>query len=264
MSSNLSVFDSDQFGSVRVVEQDGGLWFVAKDVADSLGYTWAGIRNIQHVPDEWRGVESVSTPSGIQEMLCLSEQGVYFFLARSDKPKALPFQKWLAGDVLPSIRRNGLYATPDTLEKLISDPDTTIKLLQTIKAEREQRLALEEQARLDRPKVLFAEAVDASQSSILIGDFAKILRQNGLNMGQNRLFDWLRDNGYLMLKGQSRNLPTQRSMELGLFEIKERAISNPDGAIRLVKTTRMTGKGQLYFAQKLLPGMELELAEGAV
>ena len=175
------------------------------------------------------------------------EQGLYFFLARSDKPMALPFQKWLAGDVLPSIRRHGLYATPNTVEAMIADPDTAIMLLQNLKRERDRRASLEAQAAIDRPKVIFADAVDASHTSILVGDFAKILHQNGFSIGQKRLFEWMREHGYLMKYGDSRNMPTQRSMEMKLFEIKERTINNPDGSIRITKTTKLTGKGQIYF-----------------
>lgn len=246
--SGITVFENPAFGSFRVViGPDGEPQFAARDVAAALGIVWNGTTTIKHIPEEWRGVISGNTPSGEQEMLCLSEQGLYFFLARSNKPGALPFQKWLAGDVLPSIRRHGMYATSQTVEAMLADPDTAITLLQNLKKERERRAALEAQSALDRPKVVFADAVDASHTSILLGDFAKILHQNGVSMGQKRLFEWMRERGYLMKYGDSRNMPTQRSMEMKIFEIKERTINNPDGSIRITKTPKLTGKGQIYF-----------------
>jgi anti-repressor protein len=249
-----SVFLHSQFGSIRVIDRDGNPWFVAKDVAEALGYTWNGESRIAHIPAEWRGVTSVVTPSGVQEMLYLTEQGLYFFLGRSDKEAALPFQKWLAGEVLPAIRKHGGYLTPSTIEAALTDPDTIIRLATTLKEERQKRIALEGQAAIDRPKVIFADAVDASRSSILIGDLAKLLRQNGVIIGQNRLFGWLRENGFLMRHGERKNMPTQYAMEHGLFEIKERTICNPDGSSRITRTTKATGKGQIALINRFLQG----------
>ena len=246
--ANIAVFTNPAFGNVRIIhDKNGELLFVAKDVAESLGYTWNGLPRIAHVPEEWRMVTSVVTTAGEKESHVLTEQGLYFFLARSDKPGALPFQKWLAGDVVPSIRRNGMYATPQTVEAMLADPDTTIRILTELKAERQRSRELASQVAIDRSKVVFADAVDASKTAILIGDFAKILHQNGVSMGQRRLFEWMRERGYLMKYGDSRNMPTQRSMEMKLFEIKERTINNPDGSIRITKTPKLTGKGQIYF-----------------
>lgn len=165
--NNLKIFEKTEFGSVRVVEREGEPWFVAKDVCEALGYTWSGSR-VSHVPDEWKGVTSVVTPGGEQEILCLSEQGLYFFLGRSDKPAAFPFQKWLAGEVIPSIRRHGMYATPQTVEAMLDDPDTTIKILTALKEERAQRQALEARAEADRPKIVFAESIEVAKTSILV------------------------------------------------------------------------------------------------
>lgn len=151
-------------------------------------------------------------------------------------------------EILPSIRKHGMYAT----DELINNPDVFIQVLQELKAERERKAALEAQAEVNRPKIIFADAVAASHNSILIGDLAKLIKQNGVDIGQKRLFEWLRNNGYLMKSGASYNLPTQKSMELKLFEIKERTINNPDGSIRTTKTTKVTGKGQQYFINKLL------------
>jgi anti-repressor protein len=241
----LKIFDFDG-RRVRVARIGEEIYFVAKDVAEAVGYTWhRGLMG--HIPSEWKGVNRIDTLGGEQEMLCLSEQGLYFFLARSDKPAALPFQKHIAGEILPSIRKHGGYLTDQKLEEALTNPDTIIRLAQNLKAEREKRRVLEEKVNGDRPKVLFAESVEASRSSILVGDLAKLMRQNGVEIGPRRLFEWMRQNGYLMKVGESKNMPTQRAMEAGLFEIKERAIDNPDGTIFVTKTTKVTGRGSIYF-----------------
>lgn len=248
--TGLKVFENPEFGRVRVVERDGEPWFVAKDVLRALGYAedYNPSRALQAVPEEWKGVQRMHTLGGTQDMLTLSEQGLYFFLGRSDKPKALPYQKWLAGEVVPAIRKHGMYATPYTIENMLANPDVIIEALQALKEERKQRAALEEQAALDRPKVVFAESIETSKSSILIGELAKLIRQaTGADIGQNRLFGYLRNNGYLHCTGSSYNLPTQRSMEAGLMEIKEGTRIGSNGESIITKTTKITGKGQIYF-----------------
>ncbi len=163
------------------------------------------------------------------------------------------FQAKIADEVIPSIRRHGMYATEGTIEKMLNDPDAMIKVLTTLKKEREQRKALESKVETDRPKVLFADAVSASKTSILVGDLAKLLRQNGVDIGQGRLFQWLRDNGYLIKQNStSWNMPTQRAMELGLFKVKETAITHSDGHTTVNRTPKVTGKGQQYFVEKFL------------
>ena len=261
MKNSLQVFNNGTF-NVRTLQDEAGIWFVARDVAAALDYSESSnpARLIQSVPDFWKGVKPFHTPGGEQEMLCLTEQGLYFFLGRSDKPKALPYQMWIAGDVVPAIRKHGLYATPQTVEKILNDPDAFIQLLQAFKNERAKSAALEQenttlqaQVEKDRPKVIFADAVDASKESILIGNLAKILNQNGCSIngksiGQNKLFIWLRENGYLMnCRGERYNMPTQRSIEKGLFEVKKVVINNPDGSTKITHTTKVTGKGQIYF-----------------
>ena len=185
-------------------------------------------------------------------MSCLTEQGVYFFLARSDKKKAIPFQRWLAGDVVPSVRRHGAYMTPETIQKTLLDPDFIIGLATRLKEEQRKTAALENRVRESEPKILFADAVSVSQSEILIRDMAKILCQNGIDIGEKRLYEHLRNNGYLIRQGLSRNMPTQRAMDLGLFRVQETSISKSDGTTLLTRTTRVTGKGQLYFTNYFL------------
>jgi anti-repressor protein len=252
----LKVFDFDG-RQVRIILMEGEPCFVAKDVVEGIGAVWNGEQNIRHVPSEWKRVISVMTPGGEQKMTAFSEQGLYFYLARSDKPAALPFQKHIAGEILPSIRKHGGYLTDRKIEEILEDPDTIIRLVQNLKAEREKRRLLENKVNDDRPKVLFAESVKASASSILIGDLAKLINQNGIEIGPKRLFEWLRQNGYLMKIGGSRNMPTQKAMEAGLFEVRENTINNPDGAIFLTKTTKVTGIGQEFFINLFLYGRHL-------
>jgi anti-repressor protein len=232
---------------------------VARDVAEALEYPETSMSNIgtlfQSVPKEWAGRKRITVRSGNgveqeRDVFCVSEQGLYFFLARSDKAKSLPFQKKIAGEILPSIRKHGAYMTPEKIEEILADPDTIIRLAQTLKLEREKTRELMEKIDAYRPKVLFADSVSASRTSILVGELAKLLRQNGVPVGQNRLFEILREKGYLMKDGSSRNMPTQRAMELGLFEIKETTINRSDGGIDVKKTPKVTGRGQVYFVNQ--------------
>lgn len=188
----------------------------------------------------------------MQDINFIPESDLYRLVFSSKLPTAEKFTDWVTSEVLPSIRRHGIYATPDTVEKLLADPDTTIKLLETIKQERAARVALEAQTEADKPKVLFADAVSASHTSILVGDLAKLLRQNGVEIGQNRLFRFMREKGYLCSSGGRYNLPTQRSMDRGWFQVKETTINQPDGSIRITRTVKVTGKGQQYFINLFL------------
>ena len=259
----IQVFQNENF-SVRTIEDNGEVFFVAKDVAEALGYSEESINTpnklFGHVPEVWAGRKQISVRSenGVEqkrEMLCLTEQGLYFFLGRSDKPKALPYQMWIAGEVVPSIRKHGAYVTPTKLEDILSDPDAWIKTLEALKAEREKVAALTAKAQEDRPKVIFAEAVDASKDSILIGNLAKLLSQNGIKIGQNKLFAWLRENGYLIgCKGERWNFPMQSYVDRGFFEVKKTVVNNPDGTTRITHTTKVTGKGQIYFINGFLDG----------
>lgn len=187
-------------------------------------------------------------------MTIINESGLYSLVLSSKLSGAKRFKRWVTSEVLPSIRRSGLYATEKTVDAILADPDVGIRLLTSLKEERARRQHLESQARENAPKVLFHDAVGASDDTILIRDLAKLLAQNGVpNMGGTRLFSWLRDNGYLCKEGKSRNLPTQRSMEMGLFRVRESVrIQNGDSVTD--QTTRVTGKGQQYFIKKFLGG----------
>jgi phage antirepressor YoqD-like protein len=184
----------------------------------------------------------------------INESGLYSLILSSKLPKAKEFKHWVTSEILPTIRKHGAYMTENTLEKALTSPDFLIQLATQLKEEQAQRKALEQRVEADRPKVLFAEAVETSQTSILVGDLAKLIKQNGVDIGQKRLFAWLRENGYLIKSGNSTNMPTQRSMDMKLFEVKERSISNPDGSVRVTKTTKVTGKGQTYFINIFLKG----------
>ena len=251
--TDLQIFNSPEFGAIRTIEKDGEPWFVGKDVAAALGYTDEAQAIRKHVDIEDKGVVEMTTPGGKQNIIIINESGLYSLVLSSKLPNAKKFKRWITSEVIPSIRKHGAYMTPDKLEQVLLNPDTLMQLAQNLKDEQEKRKALEQQIESQKPAVLFTGAVETSKTSILIGELAKMLKQNGINIGQNRLFEWLRQNGYLIKrKGTDYNMPTQRSMEMGLFEIKETAINNPDGSIRISKTPKATGKGQVYFINLFL------------
>lgn len=250
--NDIQIFNNPDFGEIRTLEENGSVLFCGSDVAKALGYSNPRDALSRHC----KGVvkRDAPTESGTQEMSFIPEPDLYRLVFSSKLPTAEKFTDWVTAEVLPSIRKHGLYATAPTVESMLADPDTAIKLLTTLKEERTQRLALEAQAEADRPKVLFADAVSASHTSILVGDLAKLLRQNGVDIGQNRLFRFLRQKGYLCSQGERYNLPTQRSMDRGWFQVKETTINQPDGSIRVTRTVKVTGKGQQYFINLFLSG----------
>lgn len=253
--NDVTIFNFDG-ADFRVIIRDGQPWFVAKDVLGVLDLN--NVTNaLRNLDEDERGLQILNTLGGPQEMTVITESGLYALIMRSNKPEARRFRKWVTSEVLPTIRKHGAYATPQTIESIISDPGNAIRLLQALKEEQERSAALRKQAEIDAPKALFADAVSASDTCILVGELAKILRQNGVKIGQNRLFEQMRNDGWLMKFGDSRNMPTQKAMEMALFEIKERTIQNPDGSVRITKTTKITGKGQIYltnyYINKLSP-----------
>ncbi|MBD0381247.1 phage antirepressor KilAC domain-containing protein [Paenibacillus sedimenti] len=230
---------------LRMIEKDGQPWFVAKDVCDILEISNPTVAIQRLDADE---VTKFNLGGLHGETNIVNEYGLYSLVLGSRKPEAKAFKRWVTHEVLPSIRKHGMYAR----EELLDNPDLLIQVATKLKEERAAKALLEQKIEADRPKVIFADAVTASKSSILIGELAKILKQNGVDTGQNRLFTWLRDNSYLISrKGTDFNMPTQYSMELGLFEIKETSVSHSDGHITISKTPKVTGKGQLYFINKL-------------
>ncbi len=239
---------------VRVVTVEGEPWLVASDIARSLEYRDANALTRGLDADE-KGTQIVRTPGGEQAVTVISESGFYSAALRSRSERAADFRRWVTREVLPSIRKHGGYLTPAKVEEVLTDPDTIIRLATDLKAERARRVELETLREVDAPKVLFADAVSASKSNILVGELAKILKGNGIDIGANRLFEVLRSRGYLISrKGTDWNMPTQKSMELGLFRIKETTVVHSDGHTSLNKTPKVTGKGQQYFIERFLDG----------
>lgn len=267
MKNEIQVFVNNLFGSVRILTQnDGKVLFCGNDVAKALGYADTPKAIKAHCKEDgWAICPVIDSMGRTQEAKFITEGNLYRLITHSRLPEAEKFEKWVFDEILPSIRNHGAYMTEQTLEKALLSPDYLIQLATKLKEEQEQRKKLEstisEQQRKieeDKPKVLFAEAVNASETSILVGELAKIIKQNGVDIGQNRLFKWLRENGYLIRrKGESYNMPTQSSLENGWFEIKESTGINPDGSIRVSKTTKVTGKGQQYFINRFLRNMEV-------
>lgn len=233
-------------------------WFVGKDVAEILGYSNPPKAIRDHIDDEDKRTERIVHPlGGEQDTYIINESGLYSLILSSKLEGAKKFKKWVTSEVLPSIRKHGAYMTKDTLEKALTSPDFLIQLATNLKLEKEKNKMLTDKIETDRPKVIFAEALAVSEKSILIGELAKILKQNGVEIGANRLFEWLRVNNYLMAKGESRNQPSQKSMNLKLMEIKKTTINNSDGSVRVTVTTKITPKGQEYFINKFLKNKEL-------
>lgn len=241
--NELQIFQNPEFGEIRTIECDGEPWFVGKDVAAALGYSNPRKALADHVDDEDKGVTKRDTLGGTQEMTIINESGLYSLVLSSKLPTAKAFKRWITSEVIPSIRKTGGYQIPQGKELL------ALAVLEAQKTIEAQATQIEEM----RPHALLGRAITTADTSILIGDFAKILRQNGVLMGAKRLFVWMRENGYLIKrKGTDWNLPTQRSMEMGLFEIKESVHIDGNGCNRITRTPKLTGKGQEYFVEKFL------------
>lgn len=246
--NEIKIFTNDQFGQIRTINQNGEPWFVAADVCTALELGNSR-QALTRLDDDEKGVISTDTHGGKQEMATVNEPGLYSLVLGSRKPEAKAFKRWITHEVIPAIRRHGMYATPETAEKILQDPDFLIKTLETLKQERAARVAAEEQIRLDAPKVLFADCVSQADTDILVGELAKLLKQNGMDIGQNRLYEKLRHEGFIM---KNSTIPTQRAMELGLFRVIERSIMQPNGTTRITQTTKVTGKGQQYFVNRYI------------
>ena len=261
MDNGLQVFTNDQFGQIRTINQNGEPWFVAADVCDFFQVTNRN-RVMQQVDQADKGGTQMDTPGGKQTLTIINEAGLYDLLFALQPAKARgvsdeyvneriaqlkAFKRWITHEVIPAIRKHGAYATPETVEKMLGDPDCMIKILETLRDERQARLEAEAKNRADAPKVLFADSVAQAESDILIGELAKLLKQNGVETGQNRLYDRLRKDGYIM---KNSTIPTQKAMEAGLFRVIERTIAQPNGTTRITATTKVTGKGQIYFVNR--------------
>lgn len=251
--NELQIFNNPEFGEVRTIVKNDEVWFIGKDVTEALGYQNSSRDINRHVDEEDRQIlkstETVVLEKDIpiRGLIIINESGLYSLALSSKLPKAKEFKRWITKEAIPSIRKHGGYLTPAKIEEVLSNPDTIIKLATELKQERAKRIEHEQKIEADKPKVLFAEAVETAKSSILVGELAKLIKQNGIDIGQQRLFNFMRENGYLIKqKGSAYNMPTQKSMNLGLFEIKERTINHSDH-VEIVKTPKVTGKGQIYF-----------------
>lgn len=251
---SIQVFNNPAFGNIRVAGTEAHPQFCLADVCKALGLTAKFVN--QRLGDEVVSNHPIIDSLGReQQALFVNEDGLYDVILDSRKAEARQFRKWITGEVLPTIRKHGAYMTDDALQKAIQNPDFLIQLATELKNEKQKRLSAEKKIQETRPQVIFADAVTASSDSILVGELAKLIKQNGVDTGQRRLFKWLRGNGYLCRKtGECFNEPTQYSMELGLFEIKKTVIQKPDGSAIICKTVKVTGKGQVYFVNKFLSG----------
>lgn len=260
----IQVFKNQSFGEVRVAEVNGEPMFCLADVCNVLGLRQGDVR--QRLSDGVVSTQPIMDSLGREQQAnFVNEDGLYDTILDSRKPEAKQFRKWVTSEVLPSIRKHGAYMTEQTIEKALTSPDFLIQLATNLKNEQEKNKLLEAANRDNiriieeqKPKALFADAVATSQRSVLVSELAKILQQNGIQIGQNRLFAWLRKNNYLCVKGEYYNQPTQKGMELGLFEIKKTTINKPDGSILVSSTTKVTGKGQIYFINKFLNNEKMQ------
>ena len=254
--SELQTFNFEEL-PVRTLTVNEKPFFVGKDVAEILGYSNTRDSLYRHVDGEDKDVVKLDTLGGKQSQTIINESGLYSLIFSSKLESAKRFKRWVTSEVLPAIRKHGLYATDNVIKNTLNNPDYIINILTEYKKEKEHNLVLEQQVKENKPKVLFADSVAGSDNSILVGELAKLLKQNGIDVGQNRLFKWLRNNGYLIKKsGESYNLPTQKSMDLEILDIKKRVINNPDGSSKITRTPKVTGKGQQYFINKFLTELE--------
>lgn len=252
--SIIRVFEHADFGCIRVEDIDGEPWFLTKDVCVALGIVKYRDAVSRLDPDE-RGSVLVDTLGGAQEASTVSEPGFYKLVMRSRKPEAKAFQRWVTHEVLPSIRRTGGYMAAradETPEEIMA---RALRIADdTMRRQKERIAALSEENAEMRPKALFADAVAASDGTCLVGELAKMIAQNGVDIGQNRLFAWMREEGYLGKSGCNYNKPTQRSVEMGILKVKETAVHHADGHVTLKRTPKVTGKGQRYFVEKFSGG----------
>lgn len=249
--NELQIFQNSEFGEIRTITKDNRTYFVGNDVAKALGYS----DTAKAIRTHCKGVDEMDTPTkgGVQKVKVITEGDVYRLVIKSNLSQADKFERWIFDNVLPSIRKNGGYIAG---QESLSDEELLAKalLVANNKIAEKQAIIERQQQKIeaDKPKTIFADAVSTSHTSILIGDLAKLICQNGYSIGQKRLFEWLRQNGYLVKSGSSRNMPMQKYVEQGLFEVKESNVQNPDGSLRITRTTKVTGKGQIYFVNKFI------------
>ena len=259
----IKIFENDRFGEVRVAGTSENPLFCLVDICKVLELQVTPTKNRlkQDGVSLIKGVSKTTNQYGItteQEVTLtfINEQNLYKVIMRSDKPQAEPFQDWVCGEVLPSIRKHGAYMTNDTLEKALTSPDFLIQLATNLKEEQQKRIEAERKVTEAAPAVAFTKAVQSANSSCLIGELAKLIAQNGYSIGEKRLFAWMRDNGYLGKHGERYNIPNQQYVEQGLFELKKGVRLGDNGVLHTTITPKVTGKGQVYFVNKFLGNKE--------
>lgn len=236
---------------LRVIEMDSKPWFILNEVCGLLDLSPRVVR--QRLTDDVCSTYPIPDALGrMQESTIVNEDGLYDVVLESRKPEAKVFRKWITNDVIPSIRQHGAYMTPETIEKTLTDPDFIINLATRLKEETAEKLRLKEKIESDRHLVLYAESMQVSKDSILVADLSKLLKQNGIDIGERRLFRFLREEGYLIKSGSEYNMPTQRSMNLEIMEIKIGQRASASEGVKMTRTPKITGKGQVYFINKFL------------
>lgn len=275
-NNNIEIFSNDEFGSIRTLNINGEPWFVGRDVAEVLGCSNPRKAIIDHVDEDDKGVTKCDTLGGIQNLTVINESGLYSLILSSKLPNAKKFKRWVTNEVLPSIRKHGVYATELTIEKTLSDPDYIIQILSAFKKEKEDKeklqiensqqketiVNLNEQIENDKPKIKFAQQIHNSKDTILVRELAKIISSNGVNIGERKLYSMLRDDGFLISKqGLDYNSPTQKSMNLGLFKVVESAVKTNYGTTKINRTTRVTPKGQEYLLNYVLKNTNRKLSQ---
>lgn len=256
--NELKVFENPEFGRVRTVSVDNEPWFFAKDVCDALSIATNHVRESLD-EDEVSNLRSteIGPEFGGKAPLIVSEAGLYSLILKSRKPEAKAFKRWITHEVIPAIRKTGGYHIPQSPAEQMAQG---ILAAQKLLAERDATIAKQnEQIAVLTPKGIFADAVTASKTSILVGGLAKLIKQQGIDIGQKRLFAWMRENGFLIKSGTEKNMPTQRAMDMKLFEVKEGSFVDGNGVNRITRTTKVTGKGQVYFVNKFLNGSKVVL-----
>lgn len=244
----IQIFNNKEFGDLRTVMIDSEPWMIGKDVAEALGYTNPRKAIADHVDEEDKGVTKCDTLGGKQDLTVINESGVYALIFGSKLESAKRFKRWVTAEILPSLRKNGGYILNQdsmTQEQILA---AALQVSKKIIEDRDRQIENMKQ------KEQFVNAIMASKDSILVGDMAKLISQNGVQIGQKKLFAWLRDNGYLIKQGNSYNMPKQKYIDQGLFEIREGVIQSASGTPRITYTTRITGKGQQYFSDIFLKG----------
>lgn len=247
--NEIKIFENPQFGKVRTAGATDNPLFCLADVCRVLELRVDGVTS-RLKSDGVNRIGVIDSMGRQQTAIFVNEQNLYKVIMRSDKPQAESFQDWVCGDVLPSIRKHGAYMTDNIIERTLTDPDYLIQLATALKDERQKRIEAEQSVKAAQPAITFTKAVSGSVSSCLIGELAKLINQNGTPMGEKRLFLWMRDNGYLGTKGERYNIPNQKYVDMGLFELKKGVRSGSNGVLHTTITTKVTGKGQVYFVNK--------------